>query len=148
MGSEKLKILLADDDMDDRLLFEDALDEIPVKSEVKSVKDGVELMEYLRNENGQLPNLLFLDLNMPRMGGIDCLKEIRKDAKLKELCVAIYSTSSSEQDIENTFVQGANVYIKKPNDFKTLKKALKKVLELNWHYEYSGLNRENFLLSI
>ena len=85
---------------------------------------------------------------MPRKGGMECLKEIRNNTKLKDLSIAIYSTSASEEDIVETFVKGANIYIKKPNDFAELKRILAQVISLNWQYHTSGLNKENFLLSI
>ena len=118
MIEESLNILLADDDDDDRLFFKDAIEEIKVKTSVTMVNDGVELMEYLNKSEINLPNLLFLDLNMPRKGGMECLTEIRKNSKLKDLSIAIYSTSALENDIEETFIKGANTYIKKPNDFE------------------------------
>ena len=105
-------------------------------------------MEHLAQPNTILPHVLFLDLNMPYKTGIECLDEIKKIAHLKDVAVAIYSTSASESDIEETFVKGANVYIKKPNDFNALKKVLSEVITLNWHYQTSGLNRDNFLLSL
>ena len=148
MNHDALHILLADDDEDDRLFFKDAIDEVKVKTIVTTVNDGVELMNYLNKPEIQLPNVVFLDLNMPRKGGMECLKEIRENNKLKDLSIAIYSTSASEEDIEETFVKGANIYIKKPNDFAELKRILGEVISLNWQYHTSGLNKENFLLSI
>jgi CheY-like chemotaxis protein len=148
MNDDALNILLADDDDDDRLFFKDAIDELKVKTNVTMVKDGVELMDYLLKEYIELPNLVFLDLNMPRKGGMECLKEIRSNPKLKDLSIAIYSTSGLEKDIEDTFIKGANIYIKKPNDFEVLKTMLDKVISINWQYHTSGLNKENFLLNI
>jgi CheY-like chemotaxis protein len=148
MQQDTLHILLADDDEDDRLFFKDAFEEIKIKTVVQIVNDGVELMNYLNDEEHSLPHLLFLDLNMPRKNGFECLEEIRTSKRLKSLTVAIYSTSGSEKDIEETFVKGANVYIKKPNDFSTLKKVLSEIITVNWQYHTSGLNKENFLLSI
>ena len=148
MNDNALHILLADDDEDDRLFFKDALDEVKVKTVVTTVNDGVELMNYLNKPDVRLPNVVFLDLNMPMKGGMECLKEIRSDSRLKGLSIAIYSTSASEEDIEETFVKGANIYIKKPNDFNELKRVLGEVVSINWHYHTSGLNKENFLLSI
>src|SRR4029453_2643822 len=140
MDQTPLHILLADDDEDDRMIFKDALDAVKVKSKVTLVNDGVQLMDYLQNVDGDLPHIVFLDLNMPRKSGIECLLEIRSDRKLKNLSIAIYSTSASEVDIEDTFVKGANVYIKKPNDFNTLVKILQEVLTINWQYHTSGLD--------
>lgn len=148
MNQDIMHILLADDDEDDRLFFTDAIEELKVRTAVSTVNDGVQLMQRLNNPDIKLPNLIFLDLNMPIKGGMECLKEIRSDNNLKNISVAIYSTSASEEDIEETFVKGANIYIKKPNDFVELKKILKEVISINWQYHTSGLNRENFLLSL
>lgn len=143
-----MNIVLADDDEDDRLLFDEAISEIDVKTKLSLYNDGKALMDYLVLPDTVLPEIVFLDLNMPIKNGMQCLKEIRANDKLKELCVAIYSTSSSEEDIENTFVNGANVYINKPNSFSALKKAIDKVLKINWQYHTSALNRDNFLLRL
>ena len=134
MDNEPLYVLLADDDESDRSNFTEALDESRIKTVVHAVKDGVELMELLSNDNSPVPQILFLDLNMPRKNGLSCLKEIRSMARLKDVAVAIYSTSSYEKDIEETFHHGANVYIKKPTDFDTLKKVLHKVLSAAYVY--------------
>lgn len=148
MQKEFITITLADDDEDDRLFFRDAFEELKINTNVTTCNDGVELMEYLRNPDTILPNILFLDLNMPRKNGFECLLEIRKEAKFSDIAIAIYSTSSSEEDIENTFVQGANIYIKKPSEFATLKKVLAEIVTVNWQYHTSGLNKENFLMRI
>jgi CheY-like chemotaxis protein len=148
MQNDSVQILLADDDEDDRLLFKDAFNELRIKTVVNTVNDGVELMRLLNQKNTTLPHILFLDLNMPRKTGMECLLEIKNTGNLKDIPIAIYSTSASEEDIEETFVNGANVYIKKPSDFGTLKKVLEHVITVNWQYQTSGLIRENFLLSI
>jgi len=85
---------------------------------------------------------------MPILNGIECLKEIKQNDKFKDIAIAIYSTSSSEEDIENTFVLGANIYIKKPSNFNDLKKILSDVVTINWQYHTNGLNKENFLLRL
>lgn len=148
MDNKPLHIILAEDDESDRINFKDALEGLKVKLNVHTVNDGVELMEYLLKEETPLPYLLFLDLNMPRKGGIACLKEIRKNEKLHDVIVAIYSTSSSEKDIEETFVSGANVYIKKPNDFGMLKQALAKVVMAAHIYSEPPFNVANFLFKL
>jgi CheY-like chemotaxis protein len=147
MDNGIIHVLLADDDEDDRLFFKEAFEEIKIKTKVTLVKDGVELMKYLSSDGRPRPHILFLDLNMPRKSGLECLLEIRNDDHLKDIPVAIYSTSSSEEDIENTFIKGANVYITKPSDFKELKQILEEVITINWQYHTSGLNREIYLLN-
>ena len=148
MQNEPIHILLADDDEDDRNFFVDAIKELKINTIVNVVKDGQELINHLNHTDNFLPHVVFLDLNMPFKTGIDCLNEIKRIDRLKDIAIAIYSTSSSEKDIEETFIRGANVYIKKPNSFSSLKKVLSQVITLNWQYHTSGLNRDNFLLSI
>lgn len=146
MQKDFILITLADDDEDDRMFFTDAFDELKINTVVNTVNDGVALMDFLNATETILPNIIFLDLNMPLKSGIECLKEIKADAKFKDIVIAIYSTSSSEEDIENTFVLGANIYIKKPNNFGKLKEVLSEVVTINWQYITSGLDKDNFLL--
>lgn len=148
MRPSPLHIMLADDDEDDRLFFKEAFEEVKVEHRITTFVDGVQLMNHLMQPENQLPDIIFLDLNMPRKSGVECLKEIRADERLKEITVAIYSTSSSEQDIEDTFVSGANVYIRKPNDFTMLKKVLSDVVLINWQYITDGFNKDSFILSL
>ena len=148
MEVRPLHVLLADDDEADRMLFKDAFSELQVKTIVQTVKDGVELMDFLNKDGIRLPHLLFLDLNMPRKNGIECLKEIRNSERLKKLSIAIYSTSDSEKDMEETFLAGANIYITKPSDYGTLKQILSKSVHVANFYEGNPVNRENFFLKI
>jgi CheY-like chemotaxis protein len=143
-----MHILLAEDDEDDRVFFKDAIKELKMNNKLTIFKDGQDLMNYLHNPDSLVAHILFLDLNMPCKTGQDCLKEIRSNTKFKDISIAIYSTSSTEKDIEDTFIGGANVYIKKPNDFGKLKKVIKDVVNMNWQYHTSGLNKETFFFSI
>ena len=145
---DPIQIFLADDDEDDRNFFNEAITELKMESRVTTFKDGKDLMDYLEKPDSKLPHILFLDLNMPCKTGFDCLKEIRANNRFKDISIAIYSTSSSEKDIEETFVGGANIYIKKPNDFSKLKKVIKDVVNINWQFHSSGLNKETFFFSI
>lgn len=148
LENDALHIMLADDDEDDRLFFKEALQEMKVRTKVTLVNDGLQLMDYLNEPGSKLPDLVFLDLNMPLKSGMECLIEIRRNNKLKDLAIAIYSTSSSEEYIEEAFVKGANIYIRKPDDFSELKMMLEHVINLNWQYHTSGLKKENFLLNL
>lgn len=148
MANKPLNIILAEDDEDDRFFFKEAIEKVKIKTELIMVNDGVELMDYLNNKENGKPHVVFLDLNMPRKGGIECLEEIRANKEYNDMTIAIYSTSASDNDIEETFVKGANIYIRKPNDFKILQKVISEVLSINWQYHTSGLNKEHFVLSI
>jgi len=148
MDSSPLHIILADDDESDRTNFKEALEESRIRTIFHSVNDGVELMEYLLKEDTPIPHLLFLDLNMPRKNGLTCLKEIRTAEKLKDVAIAIYSTSAYEKDIEDTFEHGGNVYIKKPTDFNLLKQVLDKVLSAAYVYKDPPFSIANFIYKL
>ncbi|MDP3436988.1 MAG: response regulator [Bacteroidales bacterium] len=148
MNNEPFQILLADDDEGDRLLFKLAFSELKIKTVVRTVNDGAQLMEWLNVEEIPVPYLLFLDLNMPLKNGLECLKEIKSNEKLKDIFIAIYSTSDNEKDMDETFYNGANVYITKPNDFNILKEILEKVVMSAYKYQEPGMIRDNFLLKI
>ena len=119
-----INILLADDDKDDCLFFKEAIEELPFATSLAIVHDGDQLMQHLENVSAHLPHLLFLDLNMPRKNGFECLEEIKKHAILKDLPVIIYSTSCDIVKINQLYNTGANHYICKPTDFEELKKAV------------------------
>lgn len=143
-----VEILLVDDDQDDRNIFSDALSELKIETNLTMLEDGRDLVSFLEDPKRKLPDILFLDLNMPYKSGVECLIDIRKIEKFRNLSIAIYSTSTSEKDMEDTFINGANIYIKKPNDFTKLKKVLNDVVSINWQFHTSALNKETFLLNI
>lgn len=122
-----LNILFADDDVDDRFFFEKATREIPIDTNLQMVKDGEELMDYLLRDLEQLPDVLFLDLSMPRKSGFECLAEIRENEKLKNMPVVMFSTSyTSDLNYEQSMIEvlynmGARDFIRKPSDFSKLK---------------------------
>lgn len=142
-----MNIFLADDDPDDCTLFEDALQIITPSYVLTTAFDGQELMETLQEKVPPPPDLIFLDLNMPRKTGVDCLKEIRTNQKLKSIPVIILSTSSQTQYIEETYKLGANRYIQKPNSFAELKTAISSVLAIDWTTNFEQPPRNHFFVS-
>jgi CheY-like chemotaxis protein len=148
MNNEPLYILLADDDEGDRLIFKKSFSELKIKTKVHTVNNGLELMEWLNSKDIRLPYLLFLDLNMPHKNGLECLIEIRSNERLKDIFIAIYSTSDNEKDLDDTFINGANIYIAKPYDFNMLKQVLEKAVRTATQYKDQSMKRENFLLLI
>lgn len=145
---EIIRVLLAEDDKDDRDDFIEAFEGLKIQTDIETVKDGEELLNYLNESGAIMPDLLFLDLNMPKKSGLECLIQIKQIDRLKNLTVVIYSTSSSDKDIEDTFLNGANIYLKKPSDLSILKKNLLHVLTVDWQYHTSSLNRDNYLLQV
>ncbi|MFM9949293.1 MAG: response regulator [Saprospiraceae bacterium] len=125
-----LNILFADDDVDDRFFFDKALREIPIENMLTTVNDGEQLMDYLLGDLEQVPDVVFLDLSMPRKSGFECLAEIRENAKLKDMPVVMFSTSyTSDINYEQSMIavlykMGAQDFIRKPGEFAKLKEAI------------------------
>jgi CheY-like chemotaxis protein len=128
MRTPRQKLLLADDDSDDCTFFSEALQDLPVSATLSVVKDGIQLMSTLTNSTSQLPDILFLDLNMPRKSGFDCLSEIKSNDKLKRLPVIIFSTSLDMEVVKLLYHKGANYYIRKPGEFSKLKSVIHQAL--------------------
>lgn len=130
-GSAPIKsILLADDDADDCDLFQEAVSLINPMMVLKTIRDGEELLDYLTSHT-QLPDLLFLDLNMPKKNGMECIQEIRRNDNLQQLPILIYSTTFNKKNIDETFRYGALGFMRKPNSFNELTETLKNIVTLN-----------------
>ncbi|MEO6685206.1 MAG: response regulator [Dyadobacter sp.] len=141
---ERKYIFLVDDDEDDCLLFEDALREVCDTTELRTANDGIELMDFLENKLPPAPDVIFLDLNMPRKNGFECLTEIRNDQKFKDIPVVIFSTSGEQETINRLYDEGATYYIRKPGSFPKLKMAIQYILSIDWHKHTFKTFKENF----
>lgn len=142
-----IKILLADDDPDDRFFFDLVLKDLSIPTQFTTVEDGVKLMDYLIKHADKLPDVLFLDLNMPRKNGSECLTEIKNNPKLKDLPVIIYSTSLHEDIADILYKKGAHYYIRK-TDIVELKKTLNYTLGLMIENNFARPRRYKFVLSL
>ena len=139
-------LVLADDDPDDCELFQESITALNVNVQTIIFEGGVQLMDYLKDENAELPDILFLDLNMPLKNGFECLKEIRTNVRLKDICVIIFSTSFNPADVNKSYQLGANAYIQKPFSHEEMKKILKNTLDTDWNDPCSALDSHNFVI--
>ncbi|TDW48749.1 response regulator receiver domain-containing protein [Flavobacterium sp. 270] len=146
MNNQIYNLLLADDDEDDCDFFKDALDELSLAATLIIVNDGVELMNYLASNPDNLPDILFLDLNMPRKNGHECLREIRAIDALKDLPVAIFSTSLDTEIVDLMYEKGATYYIRKPGDYSKLKKVIENTLITAYENNFKKPARADFIL--
>ena len=136
-----INIFLADDDSDDVELFQEALEEICISCTLTSSKDGIELLNKLSCPENSLPEVMFIDVNMPLMNGLECLEQIRLHESLKNIPVVILTTSISPTTVERAYELGANMFVEKPSDFKELKSMIVKVMKIDWSkYEPSELD--------
>lgn len=147
MTAAPIQILLADDDKDDCLFFKEALEELKVSSHLTMVYDGEKLMKLLHNKKDELPDVLFLDLNMPRKNGLECLAEIKQIEMLKQFPIIIFSTSFEQDMLQLLYKNGAQHYIRKPNDFSQLVKVIQQALILTSEKNNSQPGFENFVIA-
>jgi CheY-like chemotaxis protein len=133
-SGQPIRILVADDDADDRLMIKDAFEESKLANPIDFVEDGVQLMQYLKREgayqhltNQAFPGFILLDLNMPRKDGRTALKEIKESPLLHRIPIVILTTSKAEEDIIKTYNLGVNSFICKPVSFDGLVEIVKTV---------------------
>ncbi|MFP5213306.1 MAG: response regulator [Acidobacteriota bacterium] len=148
---QTVNVVMADDDDDDCLLVRDAFAQSRQKVKFACVEDGERLLDYLYNRNGfedllgsPRPDLILLDLNMPKKGGIEALKQIKADDSLRSIPVVVLTTSKEQEDIARCYGFGANSFVTKPLTFKALVDALN-VLGEYWFrtVELPGREKDN-----
>lgn len=137
-----------DDDEDDRFFFSEAFDGLKTKSKLSLFKDGQEFIDSLESNLFGLPDIVFLDFNMPKKNGLECLKYLRNNDKFSNVFVAIYTTSSSIRDMDATLQHGANLYIQKPANFGTLTTIIDSALKTCHQYAAPQLNKHSFLMKL
>ena len=131
MPGDTLSLILADDDLDDCFLFREALSELPVKTTLTVVNDGDALLNSLALSAAEPPNLIFLDLNMPRKDGMECLREIKGTEILQKIPVVIFSTFINEGLTKSLIEMGVVECIMKPSSYVELKDLILNVLLRN-----------------
>ena len=124
-------IYLADDDSDDVELFEAALQDVCNSCNFTSSKNGLELLNKLETPQTSLPHVLFIDVNMPLVNGLECLQKIKSEDSLKHIPVVVLTTSASSTTIERAYNLGASLFIEKPSDYNKLKEMIGGVIKMD-----------------
>jgi CheY-like chemotaxis protein len=143
----KLNILLADNDKDDRFFFAKALKEVSIPTKLVTINDGEKLIDYLSKNSDKLPDILFLDLNMPRKNGSECLEEIKSNKKIMQVPVIIYSTSLNDSIADILYQKGAHYYMRK-GDFSELVKSLSHIFNRLEERKFIRPSRNKFVVSL
>lgn len=123
-------ILLADDDADDRMLFRDIVKDLGLKITLHTVNDGEELMNYLHTAR-QLPDVIFVDIMMPKKDGLTCLREIKASEALQSLPVIVFSNSDNNMLVELTLSEGASYFVRKQHGYNKMLKLINKLFLLD-----------------
>ncbi|AZB08630.1 response regulator [Chryseobacterium sp. G0162] len=148
MNKEFLNVIVADNDENTLIFFKNIFKELKISIKVQCFNNGKDLMEYLNNDDAVVPEIVFIKYTIPGKDSMECIDEVRAHQKFSNMVTAIYGEEISESEIEETFVKGNNICIRKPTDFGTLKKVLTEVITINWQYHTSGLNKDNFILKV
>ena len=120
-------VLLVEDDPGDVMLVQEAMSHDKLSNELHTVSDGVLALEHLRNPENPLPDLILLDLNLPRKSGQEVLAEIRADPRLSRIPVVVLTTSDAEADVLSSYELHANAYVTKPVDFKRFLEVVREI---------------------
>jgi CheY-like chemotaxis protein len=133
VNAQLIEVLLVEDDPGDVLLIREALEDHEVRNRLSVVNDGVEAMAYLRRQGdyaeARRPDLVLLDLNLPRMNGAEVLEQVKTDPALSLIPVVILTTSEAEEDILRSYKLHANAYVTKPVDYDRFTQTVRKIEE-------------------
>lgn len=129
-------IYLADDDCDDQELFQEALNSIDANALLRCFDNGLDLIEGLLSDIDPLPEIIFLDLNMPLISGAECVNRLRRHNALRHLPIIAFSTSGNRGTLEDLYNAGANRYIIKPPSYSQLKVLIHNVLLIDWENDF------------
>jgi response regulator RpfG family c-di-GMP phosphodiesterase len=147
MKKEYLNVLLADDDEGNLILFKNILQEFKIQVKVKTFCNGKDLMIYL-NENTVVPEVVFMNYSLPLKNSLECLGEIKSNQKFDPMTIIVFNDNLSSEQEEEAFVTGANVVMKKPDNYRDMKKNITDIISITWQYHTSGLNKNNFIMKV
>jgi CheY-like chemotaxis protein len=129
MTPQRTILIMADDDPDDRLLTREAFEEAGYHGAFDFVEDGQQLLDRLRRPQVPVPDVILLDLNMPRMSGHEALRELKADPAFRRIPIIVLTTSSAEEDVVRSYDLGVNSFITKPGSFADLTAVARRLLE-------------------
>lgn len=148
MNKEYLNVIAADDDEGTIIFFKNIFKSLKIGVKSQCFSNGGEMIEYLGSTGAIIPELVFIQYNIPGKKWIDCLDEIKADPKFSNIIIVVYADQIPESEIEEVFINGAHVFMKKAETYDGLKKAVTEILTITWQYHTSGLNTDNFIMKV
>lgn len=147
MNKEYLNVILADPDEGNLILLKNILQEFKIQVKVKAFFNGIDLMEYLEAES-VVPEVIFMNYHLSPKTSLACLQKLKSDQKFDPVTTIVYSKDLSAEEQEKIFVNGANVFMKKPDNYRDMKKKVTDIITISWQYHTSGLNKNNFIMKV
>ncbi|MBB4807886.1 CheY-like chemotaxis protein [Chryseobacterium defluvii] len=148
MNKEYLNVIVTDYDEGNLIFFKNICKDLKIGVKIQTFHNGEHLMEYLNSEEALIPDILFMNYHIPGRDSLKCLEDIKADFRLNSMVNVIYSEHLSEDEVEEVFVKGANICMKKPDEYAALKRILTEIITVNWQYYTSGLNKDNFIMKV
>ncbi|REC74987.1 response regulator [Chryseobacterium elymi] len=148
MNKEYLNVITVDNDESNIVFFKNIFKDLKVGVKSQCFSGGNDLMAYLKNSAAIIPEIVFIKLDIPGKNCMECVKEIKIDSRFSNIVITVYGGQIPESEIEEIFINGANIFMRKPETYDGLKKSLTEVITINWQYHSSGLNKDNFIMKV
>ncbi|MCT2407087.1 response regulator [Chryseobacterium antibioticum] len=148
MNKEYLNVIAVDNDEGNILFFKNIFKDLKIGVKSQCFPDGGNLMQYLTSDGAIIPEVVFIKYDIPGKNCMECLGEIKADPRLSNIIIVVYMDQISENEIEDIFVNGANIFMRKPDSYEGLKKSLTEIITISWQYHTSGLNKDNFIMKV
>ncbi|PIF44433.1 CheY-like chemotaxis protein [Chryseobacterium sp. 52] len=148
MNKEYLNVIAADDDEGNIIFFKNIFKGLKIGVKSQCFSGGEDLMKYLTSNGAIIPEIVFIKYDIPGKSCMECVEEIKSDSRFSNIVIAVYTDQISEIEIEEIFVSGANIFMRKPETYEGLKKSLTEIITINWQYHTSGLNKDNFIMKV
>lgn len=148
MTREYLNVVLIDHDEGNHVFFSTIFQDLRIDIKFQAFFSDAALMQYLNRDSTPVPDVLFMNYDMPGNNAMDCLDEIKSNERCSSMTVAIYSDLISSTEEEEIFVRGANVFMRKPALYQDLKKRVTEIMAVSWQYYTCGLNKDYFIMKV
>ncbi|KQT25834.1 transcriptional regulator [Chryseobacterium sp. Leaf405] len=148
MTKEYLNVIVVEEDEGIQIFFKSIFADLKIKTKVLFFSDGKVGVDYLMKEDALVPEVLFMNYDFPEKNSLELIDQVKENFRYNKMTTVLYSEWLSEHEIEEIFVKGINVFMKKQNNYSNLKKAVTEIITVNWQYYTSGLNKENFIMKV
>jgi CheY-like chemotaxis protein len=131
--TKPIEVIFTDDDEDDLEFFRQALEKLETPTNLNTFRDCDKMMKFLeRKKDTPSPDIIFLDINIPKKDGLTCLMELRSKPRFQKVPIIMFTTSLRPLDVQQSYIKGANLYIKKPSGFNELVTTMQKLFSKQW----------------
>lgn len=148
MIKQYLNVIVVEEDEGTQLFFRNIFGDLKIKTKVLFFSEVKSAANYLVDENILVPDILFMNGDISKKNSLEYIDEIKSSFEYSATTTVLYSEWLSDLEIEDLFIKGLNIFMKKPENYSNMKKVVSEIITINWQYYTSGLNKENFIMKI